>query len=237
MIRLNEKATLLSFAALLAISVPYPSFAEDGPAPGPALEARQKLFERIQQARQQGIGIGGYMAAFKALEDQVKAGDPAEKIGSRVESIHSAINKQLDNAKILKTQKPLPPQGSQVTGSDPIAQPGPGPGSKGGGGGLPPGLAGGGGGGDILSKLKGKFGDKLDNLPDSVKDRLMNDPNLADKIKQRAGGGDGGAPPPPQGGGRGGQGGAGGAGGQGGGPGQPGQPGADGQPPGGNFPQ
>ena len=216
--RLNEKATLLSFTALLAITIAAPCFADDGPAPGAAMELRQKLYDRIQQAKQQGVGIGGYMAAFKALEDQVKAGDPAEKIGPRAEQIHALIGKQLDNAKVLKTQKPLPPQGSQITGSDPISQPGAGPLSKLGGGAL--GGAAGPGGADLLGKLKGKFGDKLDNLPDSVKDRLMNDPNLAEKIKARAGGGGGDVPPPAGGGGNKGGGGQGGA---------PG--GQDGQPP------
>ncbi len=185
-IKLSKSNTPFCLAvALLGLS---PCFADDeGPAPGPALEARQKLFERIQQAKAQGIGIGGYLQAFRAMEAQVKGGDSDDKINSRVESIHKAVSDQIDRAKVLKTQRPIPPQGSQITGSDPIAQPGPGPGSAkpvaaSGEPGAPGGLPGAG-------ELPGGLKSKLDALPDSIKDRLMNDPNIIEKIKARAGGG------------------------------------------------
>lgn len=171
------------FGAALALTCASPCFADDGPLPGPALEARQKLFERIQQAKSQGIGIGGYLQAFKALEEQVKAGDPADKISSRVDSINKAVNDQLDRAKILKTQKPIPPQGSQVGGSPPAAAAssssaaapaGPGAGSAGA------------GGGDIMSKIKEKLGGG--QIPDDIKEKLMNNPKLLEKLKEKAGG-------------------------------------------------
>lgn len=173
------------WCAAIALSCVAPCFADDGPAPGPALDARQKLFERIQQAKAQGIGISGYLAAFKALEDQVKAGDAADKVTTRVEQINKAVTDQLERAKVLKTQKPLPPQGSQITGSAsaPAAAPAP---AHGGPPGPPP--AAGGGTGDIISKIKDKFGDRLNNVPDSVKEKLMNDPRIIEKIKEKAGG-------------------------------------------------
>lgn len=191
MSRLFERGSKLLFGALVALSFAAPSFADDGVAPGPAQDARQKLYDRIQQARAQGIGIGGYMAAFKAIEEQVKAGDAAEKIAPRIESINAALNKQVDNAKILKTQKPLPPQGSQINGSEStIAPPS---------GGRPAtteaGVGAGGGSGDMIDKLKNKLGGKLDNIPDSIKERIMNDPSMMEKIKSKMGGGAGGGEP------------------------------------------
>ena len=170
--------------AAVALSCVAPCFADDEapPSPGPALEARQKLFERIQQAKSQGIGIAGYWQAYKALDDQVKAGDTADKINTRVEQINKAVNDQLDRAKVLKTQKPLPPQGSQVNGSStPMASHTPhgGPGAGGPAGGAPvtaSGTAGAGGKGDALSKL---------GIPDSLKERLLSDPSLLQKLKEK----------------------------------------------------
>lgn len=196
------KADSIILGAVMALAFAGPCFADEAASPGPALEARQKLLERIQQARSQGMGIGGYMQAFKALEDQVKAGDGEDKISARVQQIHKAVSDQMDRAKVLKTQKPLPPQGSQITGSDPIAPQSP----SGGRPSAPPAGAGaGGGGGDMISKLKDKFGDKLNNLPDGIKERLMNNPDAQNKIMEKIrerGGGDGpgpggpGGPPP-----------------------------------------
>jgi hypothetical protein len=170
------------FCAAVALSYVVPCFAEDAPAaqtfaPGPALEARQKLFERIQQAKAQGVGIGGYLTAFNALEDQVKAGDAEDKIRGRAESINKAVNEQIEKAKVLKLQKPAPPTASQMKGSDSgfSSQP---PKS----GGAP---GGGAGGGDMASKIKEKFGDKLENLPDSIKDKIMNNPDAQQKIMEK----------------------------------------------------
>lgn len=195
----NKKESLL-LCAVLAFAAAAPCFADDAPMPGPALEARQKLLERIQQAKAQGMGIASYMQAFKAIEEQVKTGDPPDRIQSRVDQIHKAVSDQIERAKILKTQKPLPPQGSQITGGDPIDHSGPAGAGKGGGGG-----SSGGSGGGGLGRLK----DKLDSLPDSVKERLLNDPRVIEKIKERTGEGGG----PPAGGSPGGHGGPGGPGG------------------------
>ncbi|HNB25058.1 MAG TPA: hypothetical protein PKZ32_21735 [Candidatus Melainabacteria bacterium] len=185
MSRVFELGSKLLFGTLIALSFVSPSFAEDGVTPGPAQEARQKLYDRILQAKAQGIGISAYMAAFKAIEEQVKAGDAAEKISPRIESINAALNKQVDNAKILKTQKPLPPQGSQITGSDSTISPPTAskPGS--------PAAAEGGGSGDMIDKLKSKLGGKLDNIPDSIKERIMSDPSMMEKIKSKMTGGGG----------------------------------------------
>lgn len=173
---MNKKEIFALCAGLMVASSGAAFAQEDGAQPGPGQAARQKLFERIQQAKSQGIGIGGYLQAFKALEEQAKGGDGEEKINSRVEAIHKSINDQMERAKVLKTQRPLPPQGSQVKGSDPIPTAG-GPPA----GGLPAGIPGG-----LADKIKGKFGDKLDGLPDGLKDRLQ-DPETRQKLMERFG--------------------------------------------------
>lgn len=194
------KTSSFIYGALLSVACAGPCLADESAAPGPGLEARQKLLERIQQARSQGMGIGGYMQAYKALEEQVKAGDSEDKIHSRVENIKKALNDQMERARILKTQKPLPPQGSQVTGSGSPAEAAAAAAAaaKSGPGAAPP--PSGGGGGDMMSKLKGKFGDKLDNLPDSIKEKLLSNPDaqakIMEKIKERTGGGVDAGPPP-----------------------------------------
>src|SRR5579883_1902127 len=176
------------FAQMVAFSCISPVFADDAPSPGPgpALQARQRLLERIQQAKGQGMGISSYMAAFKDIEERVKSGEPEDKVSARVQQIHKAVSDQIERAKILKNQKPLPPQGSQVTGGDLPDHGGP-AGSKGG---APAGGAPGGMGGGIADKLK-----KLDSLPEPIKERLLNDPRVIEKLKERAGGGEGGGPP------------------------------------------
>lgn len=193
----SRKHATAAFFSMLAFSCFSPVFAEDtaatSPTPGPALEARQRLLDRIQQAKGQGMGISSYMAAFQDIEARVKAGEPEDKVAARVQQIHKAVSDQIERAKVLKNQKPLPPQGSQVTGSELPDHGGP-AGNKAGG---PP-LGGGlGGGGGMAEKLK-----KLDSLPEPIKERLLNDPSIIEKLKQRAGGGGGGDAPqgPPPGG-------------------------------------
>jgi hypothetical protein len=167
----------LVFCAFVALSLCPACFGEEGAMPGPVQEGRQKLFDRIQQARAQGIGITGYLQAFKAVEDQVKAGDAPDKIQSRVDAINKAVSDQIERAKVLKTQKPIPPQGSQLAGSPTPPPPAAAAPAQ-----SPSGSA------DLLSKIKEKFGDKLNNVPDSVKDKLMNDPRIMEKIKEKSGG-------------------------------------------------
>jgi hypothetical protein len=187
--KLNRTSTFM-FCAAIVLTCAGPCFADDGPMPGPALEARQKLFDRIQQARSQGIGIAGYLQAFQALEGQVKAGDTEDKISTRVVAINKAVSDQMEKAKILKTQKPLPPQGSQISGSAPPSTlPGGSAAAASPPGGAPPGGAPGAkpGAGDIMSKIKDKLGDKINNMPDSVKEKLLSDPRIIEKIKERTG--------------------------------------------------
>lgn len=180
---------------VLASSMGIANAQENSAQPGPAQQARQKLFERIQQAKSQGIGIGGYLQAFNSLEEQAKGGESEEKLNARIQQIHKSINDQMDRAKVLKTQRPLPPQGSQIRGSEPAPVAA---GGGGGGAGIPAGGAAG-----LAEKLKSKFGgqigDKLDNLPEGIRDRL-GDPETRAKLMERFGGkipGGGDIPTPP----------------------------------------
>lgn len=178
------KKTIFAFCTGLVVvsTAAIPAMAQsdpEGAAPGPGQEARQKLFERIQQAKSQGIGIGGYLNAFRALEEQAKGGAAPESLNPRIDQIHKSINDQLDRAKILKTQRPLPPQGSQLRGSDPIGASGGGPAAGGGAGGP-------GGAGGMAEKIKARFGDKLDNLPEGLKERLS-DPGTRQKLMEKFG--------------------------------------------------
>lgn len=155
-------------------------------SPGPLLEKRRALFQRLMQARDKGIGITNYLAAFKGIEESAKTGESEESLGKRLDSLGSSLSDQLKRSVILKTQK-LPP---------PIAasSPPPSAGASGASGGS--GAAGASGlsstdGNDLLARLKGKYGD---HVPDAIKDKLpggipsdpsklLSDPNIRDLIK------------------------------------------------------
>jgi hypothetical protein len=152
--------------------------------PGPLEEARKILITRIQQAKSEGIGTANYMLAFNALEDSVKAGQTAEQLRPRIESLARALKDQLDRAKILKTQRPIPAGPSQTP---------PAPDNAGSAGGLDinkikeaiskTGAAGGGkdssGLMEKLKDLKDRFGGQI---PENLKDRIPKD--ILDKIGQ-----------------------------------------------------
>jgi hypothetical protein len=141
------------------------------PVPGPLLEARKILFQRIGQAKQEGIGTGAYLAEYQSIEQAVSSGQSEDVIKPRIERLARALRDQLERGKILKTQRPIPPTPSQST-TPPAAAGGP-AGLAGGpqaallekvkeklsGGGLGGGLGGGGlpaGAEDFLNSDKGK---------------------------------------------------------------------------------
>jgi len=55
-------------------TVPTSAAAPSSVAPGPMLEARQKLLARIAAAKAQGIGIAAYQSAFDYNEETIKSG-------------------------------------------------------------------------------------------------------------------------------------------------------------------
>lgn len=192
--RLNLTLSLV-FSALFAL----PVCAEDAPpaaadntadntaapaaavefTPGPLLEARKALMEDIKKAKARGVGIAGYTTAFQAIEEQIKAGTPPEQITPRIDSVKRSLADQLKRSDVLKTQKPIPPQGSQLSGGGGIS-----PGGS-------PAAAGGGSGkatDPTIAKLKEKFGDiPEDQIPAGLKDKLK-DPAVLQKLKEKFGG-------------------------------------------------
>lgn len=158
-------------------------------AAGPMQDKRQQLYNDLQQAKTQGIGITMYMMGFDAMEERVKAGDTETKIAERVNMLSQKLNEQFKRSNDLKTQRPTPPvQASNFGGMDP---------SQLGNMGAPPGPSGMGGMGggkmdDIIAKLKNKYGGQI---PDSLKNQipgglggvdpstLLSNPNLKDILK------------------------------------------------------
>jgi hypothetical protein len=138
-------------------------------APGPLIEARRMLWLRLDQAKTEGIGTTAYVAAFKGIEDEVKAGKTAEDIKPRIESLARSLKEQLERSKILKTQRPIPPTASQSGGSS-------------GGGGGPASGASGGKGGGLSAALGGGDGDLIGR----IKDKLLNGGDIPDSLKQKA---------------------------------------------------
>ena len=164
-------------------------------AAGPMQEKRQQLYNDLQQAKTQGIGITMYMMGFDAMEDRVKAGDTETKIAERVNMLSQKLNEQFKRSNDLKTQRPTPPvQASNFGGMDlnQLSNMGapPGPGGMSNIGGM------GGMGGskmdDVIAKLKNKYGGQI---PDSLKNQipgglggvdpstLLSNPNLKDILK------------------------------------------------------
>lgn len=144
-------------------------------APGPLIDARKMLWDRIKQAKSEGIGTAAYVNAFQFIESEVKAGKTAEAIKPRIESLARALKEQLDRSRILKTQRPLPPMGSQVRGSSgggPATAKGP----------DAPAAAAAGGGDNpeataIIDRIKERFGGQL---PDGLTEKLLK----SDKAKK-----------------------------------------------------
>lgn len=154
----------------------------DSPAASPGIlyDERKRLLERIKEAKAEGIGVSGYHGAFASLEQSVKGGEPADRLKSRLDSLHKSLDDQLKRSKLLKTQRPIPPQGSQITGSGS-------PSEQGKKGGLD--IA------KITEKIKGAaqpesnpqldaIKGRLDSLPEGLRDRIMNSDKAKELIKQ-----------------------------------------------------
>lgn len=157
---------ITSICAAIAQEQPAPSATTSGAAateepvsPGPLLEARKMLWMRINLAKSEGIGTSTYITAFKSLDEEVKRGKSDAELRPRIESLARSLKDQLDRAKILKTQRPIPPTASQSGGGgDGSAPPSGGPALGGKGGGLAAAAAALGGGDEsILDKLKAKL--------------------------------------------------------------------------------
>ena len=148
-------------------TVPTSAAASSSVAPGPMLEARQKLLARIAAAKAQGIGIASYQSAFDYNEETIKSGDTEANIAKRIQALNASLEDQAKRSTMLKTQRPAPP----VAASSPPPSAMAGSGSSSGA-----------SGGDLIAKLKAKYGG---NIPADLKDKLP--PGLQEKL---GGGGD-----------------------------------------------
>lgn len=147
---------------------------------GPLALERQQLLSRIKQAGSAGIGTSGYMQAFQALEEQIKSGASEAAVSQRLDGIKRSLAEQMQRSKLLKTQKPVAPQGSQVRGSEAAAAPaaaqaktqaGAAPEAE----------------GAMIDKIREKYGDRLDEIPPGLRERL-NDPAIRQKLMEKYGG-------------------------------------------------
>lgn len=135
-------------------------------APGHLLEPRRMLFQRLIQARDEGIGIAPYMAAFGRVEDSVRNGGTPESLQPQIESLARNLKAQIDRSRVLKTQRPIPAQGSQsVTGAA-------------------PGLGAAGAPGGLVAPLGEGKSSSLDGLLEKVKERLQTG-DIPDSLKEK----------------------------------------------------
>ncbi len=188
-----QTLTLPVFADPAVISAPIPGGAAPPPAgevkvqiesmvaEGPLYEERGLLLKRINAAKAQGIGIAGYLNAFKYVEEMTKSNAPPEKIKERIDAVNKGLDDQSKRAVDLKNR----PAATAYDG---------GPGSSGGVSEEKPG----GSASDIASQLKGqnpdslidklkaKYGDKIPEGTDieGLKRKFMGDDRAKDILKR-----------------------------------------------------
>jgi hypothetical protein len=187
-----QTLTLPVFADPAVISAPVPGGALPPPggevkvqiesmvAEGPLYEERGLLLKRINAAKAQGIGIAGYLNAFKYVEEMTKSNAPPEKIKERIAAVNKGLDDQSKRAVDLKNR----PAATSYDG---------GAGSTGGAGEEKQG----GSTADIASQLKGqnpdsiidklkaKYGDKIPEGTDieALKRKFMGDDRAKDLLK------------------------------------------------------
>lgn len=152
----------------------HPTFAAPTTVVSGPLDAERKLLlSRIELAKKHGIGTSVYYSEFNKIEEEVKAGATADQVKGRIESLTRSLAEQLQRGRNLKTQRPIPPAGSQSGGNDgggPVAAS------------SPRSSGGGGGGGSLAEKLKSITND----LPPGTLEKIMqNDKarNLLERLK------------------------------------------------------
>lgn len=148
---------------------------------GPMYEERGLLLKRINAAKAQGIGIAGYMSAFKYVEDLAKTNAPADKLKERIDAVNRGLEDQMKRAVDLKNRPPATAYdggsggssgggrtdekpnasdiASQLKGQNPDS---------------------------LLEKLKAKFGDKIPEGTDveALKKKFMGDDRAKDILKR-----------------------------------------------------
>ncbi|MBY0356393.1 MAG: hypothetical protein K2W82_00210 [Candidatus Obscuribacterales bacterium] len=148
---------------------------------GPLAPERQQLLNSIKQAGSAGIGTSGYMQAFQALEEQIKSGASEAAVSQRLDGIKRSLAEQMQRSKLLKTQKPVAPQGSQIRGGEaPAAQAATQVKAQATGAAAETESA-------MIDKMREKYGDRIDEIPPGLRERL-NDPAVRQKLMEKYGG-------------------------------------------------
>jgi hypothetical protein len=148
---------------------------------GPMSEERGLLLKRINAAKAQGIGIAGYMNAFKYVEELAKTNAPSDKLKERIDAVNKGLDEQSKRAVDLKNRPPATaydggsggtvggghsddkPSGSdiasQLKGQNPDS---------------------------LLDKLKAKYGDRIPQGTDveALKKQFMGDDRAKDILKK-----------------------------------------------------
>jgi hypothetical protein len=78
-------------------------------SPGPSEDKRKALLGSIAVAKEKGIGITTYVAAFKALDQSVTSGAAEADITEKVASLQSTLDEQFKRSDIMKTEQLGPP--------------------------------------------------------------------------------------------------------------------------------
>ena len=113
-----QTLTLATFADQGVSTAPVPGGAQTPPGSevkvqiesmvteGPLYEERGMLLKRIIAAKAQGIGIAGYLSAFKYVEEMAKTNAPPEKIKERIAAVNKGLDDQSKRAVDLKNRPP-----------------------------------------------------------------------------------------------------------------------------------
>lgn len=77
-------------------------------APGPLMELRHNLLQKMKDAKSRGVGIAPYFSAYTNTEAAIRGGETEDKVRPRLESLLRSLDEQIQRAEILKTQRPAP---------------------------------------------------------------------------------------------------------------------------------
>ena len=148
---------------------------------GPLYEERGLLLKRINAAKAQGIGIAGYLSAFKYVEEMAKTNAAEDKIKERIAAVNKGLDEQAKRAVDLKNRPPATTYDGGPAVSDAGDKHGGNPSA-----------------GDIASQLKGqnpdslidklkaKYGDKIPEGTDieALKKKFMGDDRGKELLKR-----------------------------------------------------
>jgi len=78
-------------------------------SPGPCEDKRKTLLSRIGMAKDKGIGITTYVAAFQAIDRSVASGATEGDVAGKVASLQSTLDEQFKRSDVMKTEQLGPP--------------------------------------------------------------------------------------------------------------------------------